>query len=119
MSKLRVEKIQELIKQEISNMIIRDVKDPRVKNVTVTSVEASGDLKYAKIFVSIYGTKEQQTEAWAGLNKAIGFMRSELAKRISLRVAPILSLHRDTSIEYSAHIEELLNQLKKEEEHHE
>lgn len=119
MSKLRVEKIQELIKQEISTMLIRDVKDPRVKNVTVTSVEASGDLKYAKIFVSLYGSKEEQELAWAGLNKALGFMRSEIAKRISLRVAPILSLHKDTSIAYSAHIEELLNQIKKEDTHHE
>ena len=59
MTKLRVEKMQELIKQEISTMLIRDVKDPRVKGVTVTSVEVSGDLSYAKIYVSIFGSPEK------------------------------------------------------------
>ncbi len=119
MSKLRVEKIQELIKQELSNMLLRDIKDPRVKFVTITEVEVSGDLSYAKVYVSLYGTEEEQTEAWTGLNKALGFMRSEIAKRIRLRVAPILTLTRDTSMAYSSHIQELLNQIKKEEPSHE
>jgi len=116
MTKLRVEKMQELIKQEISTMLIRDVKDPRVKGVTVTSVEVSGDLSYAKIYVSIFGSPEQQKEAWTGLQSALGFFRSEIAKRVSLRVAPILSFHKDTSIEYGSHIEELLHKIKAEEE---
>lgn len=119
MTKLRVEKIQELIKQELSNMLIRDVKDPRVQFVTVTSVEVSRDLSYAKVFVSLYGTKEQQDDAWKGLNSALGYFRSEIAKRISLRVAPILSLHKDTSMEYSAHIDELLKKIKDEDKGHE
>ena len=114
MSKLRAEKVQELIKQEISMMLISDIKDPRVKNVTVTGVEATNDLSYAKIYVSIYGTKEEQENAWTGLNKALGFIRSEISKRIRLRVAPTLSLVKDTSSEYSSHIQELLNKIKKE-----
>jgi len=115
MTKLRVEKMQELIKQEISTMLIRDVKDPRVKGVTVTSVEVSGDLSYAKIYVSLYGSEKEQDEAWKGLNSALGFLRSEIAKRVSLRVAPILSFHKDTSIAYGSHIEELLHKIKEEE----
>lgn len=114
MARLRVEKMQELIKQEISNMLLKDIKDPRVKFVTVTDVEVSGDLGYAKVYVSLYGSEEEQKAAWVGLNKALGFMRSEIAKRIRLRVAPILTLAKDTSMEYSSHIQELLNQIKKE-----
>ena len=63
MSKLRAEKLQALIKQEMSNMMIRDVKDPRVKFVTITGVEVSNDLSYAKIYVSLYGSEEQQAAA--------------------------------------------------------
>lgn len=114
MSKLRAEKVQELIKQEISMMLISDIKDPRVKNVTVTGVEVTNDLSYAKIFVSLFGSDEEQEKSWIGLNKALGFIRSEIAKRISLRVAPTLILSKDTSGEYSSHIQELLNKIKKE-----
>ncbi len=119
MSKLRVEKVQELIKQELSTMLLREVKDPRVKGVTVTSVEVSGDLSYAKVYVSLFGSSAEQEAAWKGLNSALGYFRSEIAKRISLRVAPILSLERDTSMAYSSHIEELLQKIKATEGHHE
>lgn len=117
MSKLRAEKLQALIKQEMSNMLIRDVKDPRVKFVTITGVEVSNDLSYAKIYVSLYGSEEQQAEAWKGFQSALGFFRREIARRIDLRVAPVLSFHKDTSMEYSAHIESILHELKKEENH--
>jgi len=119
MGKLRAEKLQALIKQEMSTMLIRDVKDPRVKFVTVTGVEVSNDLSYAKIYVSLYGTEEQQAQAWKGLQSALGFFRSETARRIDLRVAPVLSFHKDTSMEYSAHIESLLRDIKEKEAHHE
>ena len=112
MSKLRAEKLQALIKQEMSNMLIRDVKDPRVKFVTITGVEVSNDL-----YVSLYGSEEQQAAAWKGLQSALGFFRREIARRIDLRVAPVLSFHKDTSMEYSAHIESILHELKKEEHH--
>jgi len=119
MGKLRAEKLQALIKQEMSTMLIRDVRDPRVKFVTVTGVEVSNDLSYAKIYVSLYGTEEQQAQAWKGLQSALGFFRSEIARRIDLRVAPVLSFHKDTSMEYSAHIESLLRDIKEKEAHHE
>ncbi len=115
MSKLRAEKLQALIKQELSTMLLRDVKDPRVKFVTITSVEVSNDLSYAKVYVSLFGSNEQQDLAWQGLQRGIGFFRTEIAKRINLRVAPILSFHKDTSMEYSAHIESILDELKKDE----
>ncbi len=115
MARLRVEKLQELIKQELSSMVLLEVKDPRVKLVTITEVELSNDLSYAKVFVSLYGTDEEKEEAWQGLNKAKGFLRSELSKKLNLRIVPTLVLTKDTSADYSAHIEGLLAKLKKEE----
>ena len=64
MGQLRVEKVQELIKQEVSKMILRELKDPRIGFVTVTQVDVTGDLRYAKIYVSLMGTDEQKTECW-------------------------------------------------------
>lgn len=119
MSKLRAEKLQALIKQELSTMLIRDVKDPRVKFVTITGVDVTNDLSYAKVYVSLYGSEEQQEQAWKGLQSGLGFFRREIARRIDLRVAPILSFHKDTSMEYSSHIESILSELKKKEADHE
>jgi len=114
MARLRVEKVQEAIQRELSNMLLLDVKDPRIKFVSVTGVELTDDMSYATVFVSLYGTPEEQEEAWKGLTKALGFMRSEIAKRIRLRFTPTLILKKDTSFEYSAHIETLLNKIKQE-----
>lgn len=115
MARLRVEKVQEAIQHEISKMLLHDVKDPRIQFVTVTGVELTDDMSYAKVFVSLYGPREQQEEAWQALNRALGFMRTEIAKRIRLRFAPALVLQKDTSMEYSAHIQQLLDKIKQEE----
>ena len=117
MARLRVEKVQEAIQHEISNMLLHDVKDPRIQFVTVTGVELTDDLSIAKIYVSLYGPEDKQADTWKGLNKALGFMRSEIAKRIRLRFAPNLILVKDTSMEYSAHIQSILDKIKKEEGH--
>ena len=73
MARLRVEKVQEAIKHEISKMLLHDVKDPRIQFVTVTGVELTDDMSYAKIFISMYGPKDKQDETWKALNKALGF----------------------------------------------
>lgn len=119
MARLRVEKLQEAIKQELSKILLQDIKDPRIKFVTVTGVELTDDISKAKVYVSLYGTEKDQEEAWQGLNKAVGYMRTEIAKRIRLRFAPVLIFAKDTSMEYSAHIEELLRKIKQEETPHE
>lgn len=119
MARLRVEKLQEAIKQELSKILLQDIKDPRIKFVTVTGVELTDDISQAKVYVSMYGTEKDQEEAWRGLNKAVGYMRTEIAKRIRLRFAPALIFAKDTSMEYSAHIEELLRKIKLEETRHE
>ena len=76
MARLRVEKVQEAIQHEISNMLLHDVKDPRIQFVTVTGVELTDDMSYAKVFISMYGPEEKQEETWKALNKALGFMRT-------------------------------------------
>ncbi len=114
MARLRVEKVQEAIQHEISNMLLHDVKDPRIQFVTVTGVELTDDMSYAKIFVSLYGPKDTQEETWQALKKALGFMRTEIAKRIRLRFAPTLILEKDHSLEYSAHIQSILDKINQE-----
>ena len=112
MARLRVEKVQEAIQHEISNMLLLDVKDPRIKLVTVTDVDLTDDMSQAKVYVSLFGSEEEQQQAWQALNNAKGFLRTEIAKRIRLRFAPELILEKDTSWEYGAHIDNLLRQIK-------
>ncbi len=114
MSQLRVEKLQELMKQEISQIILRELKDPRIGFVTVTQVELTGDLRNAKIYVSIMGNEKQVKDTLKGLNSSMGFIRREVGHRIRMRVTPELTLALDKSLDYSAHIQELLLKIQKE-----
>ena len=116
MSQLRIEKIQELMKQEISNIILRDLKDPRIGFVTVTQVEVTRDLSQAKVYVSLMGNEKQVADCWAGLSSSLGFIRREVGHRIRLRVTPELILMIDKSLEYSEHIQKLLLQIEKEDQ---
>lgn len=108
----RTERINGLIRDEISLLLQRQVKDPRLGGlVTVTGVSTSADLRHAKIFVSIMGDETEKKEALAGLDRASGFFRRELAERISLRRIPELSFHRDDSIEQGTHLLKLIERL--------
>ena len=113
-SQLRIEKLQELIKQEMSKMLLREIKDPRIGFVTVTDVEMTGDLREAKIFVSVMGSDEQVQESLKGLKSALGFIRREIGKRIRLRFTPEISFALDTSLDYSEHIQKILLDIEKE-----
>ena len=108
---LRIEKLQELIKQEMSKMLLTDLKDPRIGFVTVTDVEMTGDLREAKIYVSIMGGTEQVKSSLEGLNSALGFIRREIGQRIRLRFTPEISFALDTSLDYGDHIQKLLLQV--------
>lgn len=116
MGSVRVEKIQELIKQEASEIIMRELKDPRIGFVTVTEVDVSSDLRNAKLYVSILGSDKQIEDTWKGLNSSLGFIRRELAHRIRLKFIPEIKFFMDTSLKYSAHIQELLIKVQKDEE---
>ena len=116
MSKVRVEKVRELMKQEISKIILQDLKDPRIGFVTVTAVDVSSDLRNAKIYVSLMGSEQQIADCWRGLQSSLGFLRREVGHRVRLRYTPALTLALDKSVDYSVHIQELLQQIKKDEE---
>lgn len=114
-ARVRVEKVQEAIQHEISNMLLFDVKDSRIHDITVTEVKVSDDMSHAKIYVSLYGSEESKEETWKALIKSLGYFRSEIAKRIRLRYTPELHFIKDETAEYSAHIEELLAKIKRDE----
>ena len=105
---LRIEKLQELIKQEMGKMLLTDLKDPRIGFVTVTDVEMTGDLRSAKIFVSVMGDEQQIKNSLDGLQSALGFIRREIGQRIKIRFTPEISFALDTSLDYGDHIQKLL-----------
>ncbi|WP_421657538.1 30S ribosome-binding factor RbfA [Leptothermofonsia sp. ETS-13] len=112
----RVARVAELIKREVSQMLVSGIKDDRVGAgmVSVTDVDVSGDLQHAKIFVSIYGTAEAKAETMAGLKSATGFVRSELGQRIRLRRTPEVVFLEDNSLERGDRVLSLLNRLNQE-----
>ena len=109
----RISRVAELIKREVSQMLLNGIKDDRVGMgmVSVTGVDVSGDLQHAKIYVSIYGTDEAKAETMAGLKSATGFVRSELGARVRLRRTPEVMFIEDHSIERGTKVLSLLNQL--------
>ncbi|WP_315789943.1 30S ribosome-binding factor RbfA [Fischerella sp. JS2] len=109
----RVSRVAELIKREVSQMLLNGIKDDRVGTgmVSVTDVDVSGDLQHAKIYVSIYGTEEAKAETMAGLKSATGYVRSELGARVRLRRTPEVVFIEDRSIERGSKVLSLLNQL--------
>ncbi len=112
----RISRVAELIKREVSQMLLHDIKDDRVGAgiVSVTDVDVSGDLQHAKIFVSIYGTDEARAETMAGLKSATGYVRTELGHRVRLRRTPEVLFQEDRSIERGTRVLSLLNQLNRE-----
>ena len=114
----RIEQVNNLIRQGISELLQRQVKDPRLSNfVAVTEVVASSDLKYAKIFVSRIGSKEEKQEILSVLAGASSFFRNELARRLRLRRIPELSFQWDDSIERGTHLLELIDKVSTDKEH--
>jgi ribosome-binding factor A len=108
----RIERVNNLIRREISELLQRQVKDPRLGSfVTVTQVLASPDLKSAKVFVSCIGSAEDKQEVLNALAAASGFFHNELAKRLRLRRIPALSFHWDDSIERGVRLVELIDQV--------
>jgi ribosome-binding factor A len=109
----RIARVAELIKREVSQMLLNGIKDDRVGAgmVSVTDVDVSGDLQHAKVYVSIYGTEEAKAQTMAGLKSATGYVRSELGHRIRLRRTPEVVFQEDRSIERGTRVLSLINQL--------
>ena len=110
MANYRKGRINDEVKKELS-LVLREVKDPRIKDafISITSVEVSGDLKFAKVYYSaMMGDKKEVAK---GLKSSAGFIRREIARRLNLRMTPEFSFYEDHSIEHGAHISKLLNQI--------
>ncbi|MBE3569321.1 MAG: 30S ribosome-binding factor RbfA [Bacillales bacterium] len=108
---LRANRVAEQMKKELSDIIGRKIKDPRIGFVTVTDVQLTGDLQQAKVFISVLGDEKQKKDTLKALAKAKGFIRSEIGQRIRLRKTPDLFFEFDESIDYGNRIETLLKEI--------
>lgn len=105
-------KLSEAIKKEISDILRNDLKDPRIGFVTITMVDVTPDLRYAKVFASVLGNEKQQKETSEVLTRATGRIRSELGRRIRLRYVPEISFKLDNSIERGTRIIKIMDEIK-------
>ncbi|HSW35107.1 MAG TPA: 30S ribosome-binding factor RbfA [Candidatus Limnocylindrales bacterium] len=116
MSENRARRVGEQIKKDISQIIRTQIKDPRVADLTsITEVEMTRDLRYATVYVSIYGSAEEKNETILALRRAAGYIRGEIGRRIRLRYTPEINFLLDNSMEYGAHIDKVIATLKSEE----
>ncbi|WP_281887562.1 30S ribosome-binding factor RbfA [Paenibacillus sp. YYML68] len=114
MAKVRVGRVGEQIKKEISQIIQSELKDPRIGFITVTGVDVTNDFSQAKVFLSVLGSDEQREETLKALGRSRGFIRAELGKRIRMRKVPEILFKFDVSIDYGSKIEKLLHQINEE-----
>ena len=111
MQNKRIERVNQLIKEEISVLLQRELKDPRIGFVTVTEVEVSKDLGHAKVYVSVLGSEAEWRATLAALESASGFIHHQLRPRLRLRVIPSLLFRPDRSMAHAARIQGLLAEL--------
>ena len=108
----RIERINSQLRSEISKMILTDIKDPRISGVvSITRVETTGDMSYAKVFVSVYGSDTDKRNTLKAMSSARGFIQNELLHRLAIRRPPSLSFRLDETIEQGNEILELLDSL--------
>ncbi|MCX5666257.1 MAG: 30S ribosome-binding factor RbfA [Candidatus Omnitrophica bacterium] len=113
MSRLRPERVQEALRQEISKVALEEIKDPRIGFLTITKVELTKDLRFAKVYFSVLGGAKEKALALKGLNSAKGYIKGIVADRIKLRLVPDLSFRIDESIEHTKEIYDLFEKIKK------
>lgn len=108
----RPERLAEAIKKEVSELLREELKDPRIGFVSITSVEVSKDLRYANIFASVFGDPAEQKTTIEALQKAHGFFRSELSRRIRLRYTPEITFKLDESIGRGSRLIALMDEVR-------
>jgi ribosome-binding factor A len=111
---IRSERVEGQLKKEISKILQEDLKDPRIGFVTITRIELTGDLRYARVYFSIMGDDLVKKEGLKGITSAKGFIRKLIAERINLRYVPELYFKLDDSIEYSIDLEKTFERIKNE-----
>src|SRR5262249_6977035 len=110
----RLERVAEVVREVASETILFEVRDPRVKGVTVTRAEVSGDLQHAKVYVSVMGSAQEQNLCLYGLKHAAGFVQSKLANRLKTRFTPVIHFILDQGVKNSIEISRLINEALRE-----
>jgi ribosome-binding factor A len=117
MARRRVQRFNELLRQELSTLLVRRVRDPRLSSVTITEVDVTTDLRTARIYVSVMDDDEEtRQEVLHSLHGAAGFLRRELARRLEVRHTPELVFHLDESARYGERIDRLLAKIRQAEQ---
>ncbi len=107
----RQQQVSELIHRELSQLLLREVRDPRLAEMTITEVRVTPDLLLARVYFTVLGGAEEEKAARTGLESASGYLRGQLAARLSLRVVPELTFEVDRSAEYGRRIDQLLDEI--------
>jgi len=110
MKTYRLARVAEAVREVASETILYELRDPRVKLVTVTRAEVSGDLQHAKVYVSVMGTEKEQQLTLRGLRHAAGFIQSKLARRLQTRFTPVLEFVLDQGVKHSIEMTRLINE---------
>ncbi|MEZ4599259.1 MAG: ribosome-binding factor A [Syntrophotaleaceae bacterium] len=110
----RAHRVGELIHQEISSLLLKGLKDPRIGFVTITNVTVTPDLHLARVYFTAMGDEKERTNTEKGLQSAVPYLRRELGKRLRMRYVPDLVFHFDSSLEYGNRIESLLREIHQE-----
>ncbi len=114
MANNRPVKVADAVKREMGSLLLRDIKDSRIKShlTSVTEVEVTNDLRHVTIFISVMGSDTDKADVMKGLESAKGYIRSEIGKRINLRFIPDIHLKLDDSLEKADKILSLMNKIK-------
>jgi len=107
----RVDRVADALKQEIAGLLVREVRDPRIGIVTITSVHVSADLRHARVYFTVHGGEKERAQCLSGLRSASGFIRSEIARRLNLRVAPEIVFEFDAALDEADRVTRLLRQV--------
>lgn len=111
MSKIRQQRTADQIQTILSELMLREMRDPRLQGLTITDVRIDRELQYADIYINALGDDSREEEIMEGLERATGFMRKELANRMSLRTVPQLHFHWDATLAHAERISQVLDSL--------
>jgi len=117
MNQSRAERVAQMMQRELGQMLLTEVKDPRIGFVSITRVEVARDLSQARAFVSMMGSPDEKASTFAGLKKAAPFLRGEVGRRLGLRRSPELVFREDLGIEQSLNIQHLMRSLERDDGH--
>jgi len=108
----RATRVAELLKREISSMLLHEIKDPQISLVTITNVKMSDDLKSSKIYFTVLGDESRREDTLKGLDRAKNFIKSEIGKRLNLRYVPEIKFYYDTITDQIENLENLFSKIK-------